>query len=50
MRIAGASDTGWVPVDLGDVARAIASLRTSPGVRQERAERERDERLALPRR
>lgn len=28
MRITGASDHGWIAVDLSQVARAIAALRT----------------------
>ena len=27
MRISGAPDSGWIPVDLGTVARAIAAAR-----------------------
>jgi hypothetical protein len=37
MKLAGTSDAGWVPIDLADVAKAIAALRSSISVSRERA-------------
>lgn len=49
MRIVGASDTGWVPIDLSQVARAIATLRVTAAVQRERPSATPTARSGLPR-
>lgn len=41
MKLAGTSDTGWVPIDLRDVAAAILTLRGPAVVLRERAKQSR---------
>ena len=44
MKLAGTSDTGWVPIDLRDVAAAIVTLRGSAVLLRERVEPRRPKR------
>ena len=46
MRLAGASDSGWVAMDLGDVARAIATLRVAGEARGARQRQPHEQRRA----
>ena len=43
MRLVGTSDSGWVAVDLREIAGAIAALRDSATVQRLRAQREQQE-------
>ena len=46
MRLAGTSDSGWVAMDLDDLARAIASMRVVDDARGAR-QRQANEQLRL---